>query len=126
MCKRILMSILVNPRGQMERIQAKMTKEDWQMAKRAEGAHNNGIETLPVFYGAVVSVQDFFIDHEKPETCLRNTTFRKVDSVSQDGPRRETLCNPKRALKRLFGSRIIFLALWKFEYATHPQPRRPD
>ncbi|KAF8952218.1 hypothetical protein CPC16_009902 [Podila verticillata] len=45
----------VNPRGQMERIQAKMTKEDWQMAKRAEGAHNNGIETLPVFYGAVLA-----------------------------------------------------------------------
>ncbi|KAG0012440.1 hypothetical protein BGZ81_001574 [Podila clonocystis] len=45
----------VNPRGQMERIQAKMTKEAWQMAKRAEGAHHNGLETLPLFYGAVLA-----------------------------------------------------------------------
>jgi uncharacterized MAPEG superfamily protein len=32
-----------------------MTKAAWAMAKRAESAHINGIETLPVFYGAVVS-----------------------------------------------------------------------
>jgi hypothetical protein len=33
-----------------------MTKAGWAMAKRAEGAHANGLETLPLFYGAVVSI----------------------------------------------------------------------
>ncbi|KAG0345850.1 hypothetical protein BG004_002941 [Podila humilis] len=45
----------INPRGQMERIQSRMTKENWAMAKRAEGAHNNGMETLPLFYGAILA-----------------------------------------------------------------------
>lgn len=126
MCKPIFMSILVNPRGQMERIQAKMTKEDWQMAKRAEGAHNNGIETLPVFYGAVVSVQFIFSLTTKQETSLRNTTtFQKENSVSQDGHSlRRHFATRNEFLKRLFGSRNIFLALRKF--VTHTtQPSGP-
>jgi len=32
-----------------------MTKAAWAMAKRAEGAHLNGLETLPIYYGAIVS-----------------------------------------------------------------------
>ncbi|KAF9083715.1 hypothetical protein BGX29_011150 [Mortierella sp. GBA35] len=45
----------VNPRGQLDRAEGKMTKAAWLMAKRAESAHNNGIETLPIFYGAVLA-----------------------------------------------------------------------
>ncbi|KAF9927401.1 hypothetical protein FBU30_003259 [Linnemannia zychae] len=45
----------INPRGQLEKIEKKMTAAAWAMAKRAEGAHINGLETLPVFYGAVLA-----------------------------------------------------------------------
>ncbi|KAG0043101.1 hypothetical protein BGZ83_011825 [Gryganskiella cystojenkinii] len=45
----------VSPRGQLEKVEARMTKSAWAMAKRAEGAHSNGMETLPVFYGAVLA-----------------------------------------------------------------------
>ncbi|KAF9110780.1 hypothetical protein BGX27_005891 [Mortierella sp. AM989] len=45
----------INPRGQLEKVETRMTKAAWAMAKRAEGAHINGIETLPVFYGAVLA-----------------------------------------------------------------------
>ncbi|KAF9148411.1 hypothetical protein BG015_009858 [Linnemannia schmuckeri] len=45
----------INPRGQLERVESKMTKAGWAMAKRAESAHVNGLETLPVFYGAVLA-----------------------------------------------------------------------
>ncbi|KAF9427167.1 hypothetical protein BGZ94_005369 [Podila epigama] len=45
----------INPRGQLERVQQKMTKESYAMAKRAESAHVNGIETLPIFYGAILA-----------------------------------------------------------------------
>ncbi|KAF9343181.1 hypothetical protein BGX26_006127 [Mortierella sp. AD094] len=45
----------ISPRGQLEKVETRMTKDAWAMAKRAEGAHLNGLETLPVFYGAVVS-----------------------------------------------------------------------
>jgi hypothetical protein len=43
-----------------------MSKASWAMAKRAEGAHINGIETLPLFYGAVVS-----------EARSRDTLFKR-------------------------------------------------
>ena len=49
------MFTIVSPRGQLEKVETRMSKASWAMAKRAEGAHTNGIETLPVFYGAVVS-----------------------------------------------------------------------
>ncbi|KAG0306455.1 hypothetical protein BGZ97_000732 [Linnemannia gamsii] len=45
----------INPRGQLDKIENKMTKAGWAMAKRAEGAHANGLETLPLFYGAVLA-----------------------------------------------------------------------
>ncbi|KAG0304896.1 hypothetical protein BGZ98_004861 [Dissophora globulifera] len=45
----------VNPRGQIEKVEGRMSKAASAMAKRAEGAHNNGIETLPIFYGAVLA-----------------------------------------------------------------------
>ncbi|KAK3842525.1 MAG: hypothetical protein J3R72DRAFT_132888 [Linnemannia gamsii] len=45
----------VSPRGQLEKVENRMTKASWAMAKRAEGAHTNGLETLPVFYGAVLA-----------------------------------------------------------------------
>lgn len=95
------------------------------MAKRAEGAHNNGIETLPVFYGAVVSVQFIFSLTTKQETSLRNTTtFQKENSVSQDGQSlRRHFATRNEFLKRLFGSRDIFLALRKFVYDTHTTQR---
>ncbi|GJJ77645.1 hypothetical protein EMPS_10004 [Entomortierella parvispora] len=45
----------VSPRGQLEKVETRMSKAAWAMAKRAEGAHINGIETLPIFYGAVLA-----------------------------------------------------------------------
>ncbi|KAG0006632.1 hypothetical protein BGZ65_005826 [Modicella reniformis] len=45
----------VSPRGQLEKVETKMTNAAWAMAKRAEGAHINGLETLPLFYGAVLA-----------------------------------------------------------------------
>ncbi|KAG9061458.1 hypothetical protein KI688_007449 [Linnemannia hyalina] len=45
----------ISPRGQLEKVESRMTKAGWAMAKRAEGAHTNGIETLPVFFGAVLA-----------------------------------------------------------------------
>ncbi|KAF9182821.1 hypothetical protein BGZ51_004401 [Haplosporangium sp. Z 767] len=46
---------MVNPRGQLEKVETRMAKAAWAMAKRAEGAHVNGLETLPVYYGAVLA-----------------------------------------------------------------------
>ncbi|KAK3808511.1 MAG: hypothetical protein J3Q66DRAFT_354990 [Benniella sp.] len=45
----------VSPRGQVDKVEAKMTKAAWAMAKRAEGAHLNGLETLPIYYGAILA-----------------------------------------------------------------------
>ncbi|KAF9184000.1 hypothetical protein BGZ50_003933 [Haplosporangium sp. Z 11] len=45
----------INPRGQLEKVETRMAKAAWAMAKRAEGAHVNGLETLPVYYGAVLA-----------------------------------------------------------------------
>ncbi|KAF8928310.1 hypothetical protein EDD21DRAFT_373052 [Dissophora ornata] len=45
----------INPRGQLEKVETRMSKAAWAMAKRAESAHTNGLETLPVFYGAVLA-----------------------------------------------------------------------
>ncbi|KAF9582843.1 hypothetical protein BGW38_010688 [Lunasporangiospora selenospora] len=45
----------VNPRGQLDKVEAKMTKAAWAMAKRAEGAHSNGLETLPIYFGAILA-----------------------------------------------------------------------
>ncbi|KAG0211969.1 hypothetical protein BGX28_007053 [Mortierella sp. GBA30] len=45
----------INPRGQLEKVESRMSKAAWAMAKRAEGAHQNGLETLPVFFGAVLA-----------------------------------------------------------------------
>lgn len=63
----------------MERVQAKMTKEAWQMAKRAEGAHHNGLETLPLFYGAIVSVSSFF-------KCTFTPTAHRKQHISGTQP----------------------------------------
>ncbi|KAF9956350.1 hypothetical protein BGZ72_002829 [Mortierella alpina] len=46
---------LVNPRGQLERVESKLSASAAAMAKRAESAHSNGLETLPIFYGAVLA-----------------------------------------------------------------------
>ncbi|KAG0365633.1 hypothetical protein BC939DRAFT_442917 [Gamsiella multidivaricata] len=45
----------ISPRGQLEKIESRMSKASWAMAKRTEGAHINGLETLPVFFGAVLA-----------------------------------------------------------------------
>ncbi|KAG0246248.1 hypothetical protein B0O80DRAFT_439306 [Mortierella sp. GBAus27b] len=45
----------VSPRGQLEKVETRMTKAAWAMAKRAEGAHINGLETLPIYYGAILA-----------------------------------------------------------------------
>ncbi len=48
-----------------------MTKASYAMAKRAEGAHQNGLEALPLFYAAVVS--DTLPDirpHEESKTSI--------------------------------------------------------
>ncbi|KAF9570907.1 hypothetical protein EC968_001216 [Mortierella alpina] len=45
----------VSPRGQLDKAEGRMTKAAYAMAKRAEGAHQNGLETLPLFYAAVLS-----------------------------------------------------------------------
>ncbi|KAF9272279.1 hypothetical protein BGZ68_002558 [Mortierella alpina] len=45
----------ISPRGQVDKVESRMTKAAYAMAKRAEGAHQNGLETLPLFYGAVLA-----------------------------------------------------------------------
>ncbi|KAI1295055.1 hypothetical protein EDD11_008047 [Mortierella claussenii] len=45
----------ISPRGQLEKAETRMSKAAWAMAKRAESAHNNGIETLPIFYSAILA-----------------------------------------------------------------------
>ncbi|KAF9200635.1 hypothetical protein BGZ49_009130 [Haplosporangium sp. Z 27] len=54
----------VSPRGQLEKIETRMTKDAWAMAKRAEGAHVNGLETLPLFYGAVLAALHAGVDKD--------------------------------------------------------------
>ncbi|KAF9995662.1 hypothetical protein BGZ80_011065 [Entomortierella chlamydospora] len=54
----------VSPRGQLEKVETRMTKAAWAMAKRAEGAHMNGLETLPVFYGAVLAALHAGVDKD--------------------------------------------------------------
>ncbi|CAO3571796.1 unnamed protein product [Mortierella alpina] len=45
----------INPRGQVEKVESKLSASAAAMAKRAESAHSNGLETLPIFYGAVLA-----------------------------------------------------------------------
>ncbi|KAF9165520.1 hypothetical protein DFQ26_009837 [Actinomortierella ambigua] len=52
----------VNPRGQVDRLQQKMPKEAWAMAKRAESAHSNGLETLALYIGAVLAALHTGVD----------------------------------------------------------------
>ncbi|TPX63861.1 hypothetical protein SpCBS45565_g06303 [Spizellomyces sp. 'palustris'] len=45
----------VNPRSQLDKVQERMTKASYAMAKRAEAAHINGLEIFPMFAGAVLA-----------------------------------------------------------------------
>ncbi|KNC96113.1 uncharacterized protein SPPG_08502 [Spizellomyces punctatus DAOM BR117] len=45
----------VNPRSQLEKVQSRMTKASYEMAKRADAAHHNGLEIFPIFAGAVLA-----------------------------------------------------------------------
>ncbi|KAF9974773.1 hypothetical protein BGZ73_001767 [Actinomortierella ambigua] len=45
----------VSPRGQVDKLQQKMPKATYDMAKRAENAHQNGIETLGLYIGSVLA-----------------------------------------------------------------------
>ncbi|KAF9915794.1 hypothetical protein BX616_005347 [Lobosporangium transversale] len=45
----------ISPRDQLEKIENRMSKAAWAMAKRTKSAHINGLETLPIFYGAVLA-----------------------------------------------------------------------
>lgn len=108
--------LLVNPRGQMERVQDKMTKEAWQMAKRAEGAHHNGLETLPLFYGAIVSVPSLVpicILHPNPyesdvSGTQSTTFFRKDLGPTQDVQDTGDIVQPETSYERLSARRFIF------------------
>ncbi|GJJ71094.1 hypothetical protein EMPS_03444 [Entomortierella parvispora] len=45
----------INPRGQVDKIETKLSPATLAMVRRAENAHNNGLETLSVFYGSVLA-----------------------------------------------------------------------
>ncbi|KAF9961353.1 hypothetical protein BGZ72_004062 [Mortierella alpina] len=48
-------ALVFSPRGQLDKVESRMSKSAYAMAKRAEGAHLNGLETLPLFYAAVLA-----------------------------------------------------------------------
>ena len=51
----------VNPRDNVNIAENQMTKSAWFKAKRCEAAHQNGLETFPIFASAVVKYKNFQI-----------------------------------------------------------------
>ncbi|KAF9436292.1 hypothetical protein BGZ76_004357 [Entomortierella beljakovae] len=45
----------VSPRGQVDKLENRMTKATWALAKRCEGAHHNGLESLGLYSAAILA-----------------------------------------------------------------------
>ncbi|CAB4391550.1 hypothetical protein RhiirA5_365584 [Rhizophagus irregularis] len=45
----------INPRENVNKAERQMTQEAWRKAKRCEAAHQNGLETFPIFATAVIA-----------------------------------------------------------------------